>query len=84
MKKPKVLIKQMNDDLDKPSLYGGTHRDQANRVAKRYWYLWYIGECPVCGKDKSYRERKYTSKPKNREDRIKHMTCEETYCGCVY
>jgi hypothetical protein len=49
----------------------------------KYWYLWYIGECPVCGSDHSYRERRYTPKPEKREDRIKYLSYTETYDHCM-
>lgn len=30
------------------------------------WYMHYVGECPVCGRDKSYREARYTKPPAKR------------------
>lgn len=30
-----------------------------------YWYKQYITECPVCGREDSWKERQYTIKPKN-------------------
>jgi len=32
-------------------------------VRRRHWYRLYIGECPVCGRDQSYRERVYGRRP---------------------
>ncbi len=48
----------------------------------KYWYLYYIGECPLCGKDKSYKVRQYTNKPISKEDRIIYLSNSETYDGC--
>ena len=31
---------------------------------KKYWYLITSTECPICGKGRWYRERKYTKRPK--------------------
>lgn len=28
------------------------------------WYMQYRGECPVCGRDKSFKEAMYTRPPK--------------------
>jgi len=35
----------------------------------KYWYFFWWGECPVCGRDQSYRERRYTPKPENIDER---------------
>jgi hypothetical protein len=51
--------------------------------SKKYWYKIYIGECPVCGCDKSYRERVYGPKPKKREDRYVWLSDYETYDHCI-
>ena len=29
----------------------------------KYWYRQYVGECPVCGHNESYKERVYGEKP---------------------
>ena len=34
-----------------------------------YWYLTTIEYCPVCGSEAKYRERQYTEKPEDWEDR---------------
>lgn len=36
-----------------------------------YWYFYYFRECPVCGRDDSYKERRYTEKPKEKKNRAK-------------
>lgn len=51
-------------------------------VVKKYWYRFYYGECPVCGKDMSYRERVYGAKPKAASRRIVYLSNEETYDHC--
>lgn len=50
---------------------------------KPYWYRMYIGECPVCGRDKSYRERVYGSKPKDHDERYIWLAAAETYDHCM-
>ena len=49
-----------------------------------HWYRLYIGECPVCGRDKSYRERVYGPRPENYWDRVTWIPDRETYDGCMY
>lgn len=50
---------------------------------KKYWYRFYWGECPVCGRDKSYKERVYGKKPKNHDKRHIQLSEFETYDHCV-
>jgi hypothetical protein len=50
---------------------------------KPHWYRLHIGECPVCGRDKSFRERVYGKKPKKREDRIVWLSDTYTYDHCL-
>lgn len=50
---------------------------------KKYWYKFVVGECLVCGKDLSYKERKYTKKPKLQKDRYTHLSYQENYCHCL-
>lgn len=49
---------------------------------QKYWYKIYIGECPVCMKDKSYRLRMYDKKPKNKNNRIIYLSDNQTYDHC--
>lgn len=51
---------------------------------KPHWYRFYFGECPVCGKDKSYRERIYGIKPSNVEERVVFLTQEQTFDNRIY
>ena len=53
-----------------------------DRKKKPYWYRHHIGECPVCGHDKSYRERVYGKKPKNPRRIWVHLPYTETYDYC--
>lgn len=48
-----------------------------------HWYRQYFGECPVCGSDKSYRERVYGKRPVKIEDRIAYLSDSETYDSCM-
>jgi predicted RNA-binding Zn-ribbon protein involved in translation (DUF1610 family) len=48
--------------------------------AYAYWYRIDYFECPVCGREHSYRERQYTSRPDNPSDRI---FFHHDYCGCL-
>lgn len=42
------------------------------RRVRKHWYRLHIGECPVCGRDQSYRERVYGRKP-SREKRYVYL-----------
>lgn len=46
------------------------------------WYMQYIGECPVCGKDKSYKEARYTEPPP-KDERYENQPPQETYDHCA-
>ncbi len=48
-----------------------------------HWYRQYIGECPVCGRDKSYRERVAGERPADPRDRYVHLSDRQTYDGCI-
>ena len=48
-----------------------------------HWYYIWRGHCPVCGRFKEYRERRYTARPKRWEDRNEHLPDLECYCGCL-
>lgn len=52
------------------------------RDKARYWYRIYVGECPVCGKDKGYRERVYGDRPSDPKDRYVYLSNSETYDHC--
>lgn len=49
----------------------------------KYWYKFHIGECPVCGRNCSYKERVYGKKPKKYTLRYISLSYEETYDGCI-
>lgn len=55
----------------------------AYRSTQQYWYRIYIGECPVCGKNKGYRERVYGPKPAKPKDRYVHIPDTQTYDHCL-
>lgn len=46
---------------------------------KKYWYLFNIVECPLCGKMDKYKERKYSKRPENKADRYFY---EQVYDYC--
>lgn len=48
-----------------------------------YWYLFYIGECPVCGADASYKERQYSDRPEDRAQRYVQLPLTRCYDGCI-
>ena len=52
------------------------------KVKKPHWYRMYVGECPVCGRDKSFKERVYGKKPKNYKKRYVYLSQMETYDYC--
>jgi hypothetical protein len=49
----------------------------------KHWYRQYIGECPVCGRDSSFKERVYGDKPKDMKEVYKQLPDTQTYCGCL-
>lgn len=50
---------------------------------KKYWYFIWHGECPVCGKDKSFRERRYTPRPKDIQLRHGYSPMDVCYDYCL-
>lgn len=50
------------------------------RTGVKYWYFFSIWECPLCGHSKMYKERRYTPKPENYQDRYEYET-EAYHCG---
>lgn len=54
------------------------------KQTKKYWYRQYIGECPVCGRDASYKVRVYGEKPKEDKDRYVYLSYFETFDNCIY
>ncbi len=59
-------------------------RPQNDFSTQSCWYEIWQGECPLCGSDQSYKERKTEPKPDNREDRVRQLSSTEAYCGCTY
>lgn len=53
------------------------------KVKRPHWYMLHVGECPVCGSDKSYRERVYGRKPKDINKQTKHIPDTITYDHCL-
>jgi hypothetical protein len=47
-----------------------------------HWYRFHIGECPVCGKDKSFKERVYGKKPRDWRKRYVCLPQTQTYDWC--
>lgn len=47
-----------------------------------YWYKFHMGACPICGKDKSYKERVYGQKPESERERYFYLSDTETYDYC--
>lgn len=45
----------------------------------KHWYFITYQECPVCGRGKTYRERRYTRRP---EDPSKRYKYEQVYDWC--
>ncbi len=46
-----------------------------------YWIYTINEECPLCGRGPTYRERKYTEKPKSMWLRYEYR---QIWCGCDY
>jgi hypothetical protein len=52
------------------------------RPAPRHWYRIFRGECPVCGRDKSYRVRVYGRPPRDRRKSYGHLPDMACYDWC--
>lgn len=50
---------------------------------KQHWYRIFVGECPVCGSEQSYRERVYGKRPINPKRRYVYLSDFQTYDGCM-
>lgn len=50
---------------------------------KQHWYKIFIGECPVCGCDASYRVRQYGQKPTDPKKTHILLDHKETYDYCL-
>ena len=48
---------------------------------RKHWYFIWRDECPVCGRERETRERRYGRRPKRDRNRS-HF--ETVYCGCSY
>lgn len=53
------------------------------KPVKKHWYKLYLGECPVCGSNKSYRERVYGRKPKDVKKQVEYIPDATTYDYCL-
>jgi len=49
----------------------------------KYWYKFFCGECPLCGRGTSYKERQYSPKPVDPCDRYERIPDSITYDGCL-
>lgn len=56
---------------------------QGVRRDEPHWYRQYIGECPVCGRDDSYRERIAGERPDDPAERYVRLPDTVTYDGCL-
>jgi hypothetical protein len=50
---------------------------------KAHWYRMHVGECPVCGSDKSYRERVHGKRPRRMASRYVYLSETTTYDHCL-
>lgn len=46
---------------------------------RKHWYAIFVGACPVCSRDHSYREIRYTKRPKLAKNRITYLSDAQTY-----
>lgn len=53
------------------------------RNRQTYWYKMFIGECPVCGRDASYRIKQCGPKPSESKEIYVILSNEETYDHCL-
>ena len=57
--------------------------EKNKKIKMKYWYRQYLGECPVCGRDASYRERVYGTKPTDFVKVYIQLSDFETYDHCM-
>ncbi len=57
--------------------------EKPTKTCRPYWYRLYAGECPVCGRDRSYRQRVYGLRPLDVKDRVVYLSQTETYDHCL-
>ncbi len=57
--------------------------EKKKRKHKKHWYRQYMGSCPVCGRNESYRERVYGKKPKDKKKCYVWLSDFETYDNCL-
>jgi hypothetical protein len=53
------------------------------KVKRPHWYKSFVGECPVCGRDASYRQRVYGRRPRDRRRRHVQLPDTYTYDHCL-
>ncbi len=46
---------------------------RSERSMAKHWYFFTVFECPVCGRTHTYKERRYTRKPKSWAKRHKFI-----------
>ena len=47
---------------------------------RKYWYKFFIYECPICGRGDTYKERQYTPKPEDGSERY-DFAVHYDYCN---
>jgi hypothetical protein len=58
-------------------------RTAKRKATRPHWYRVYVGECPVCGREKGYRERVYGTPPKDPGKRRVWLPDTITYDHCL-
>jgi hypothetical protein len=53
------------------------------RRKRAKWYMQYIGECPVCGRNAGWKEARYT-RPPAKIKRYEYLPDQVTFDGCIY
>lgn len=56
--------------------------EKKRKCEQPHWYKMYVGECPACGSNQSYRKRVYGAKPDRMEDCYEFLPDQETYDNC--
>ncbi len=60
-----------------------SHTETRPKKRKPFWYRMFIGECPMCGHDASYRERVNGKKPRDFRKRYVYLTDKQAYDHCI-
>jgi len=78
------MVKKLKEGHIKKGGSGTQPKIEKPKMKKqKCWYRQYMGECPVCGKDKSYKERVNGTKPKDSTKIYVQLSQAECFDNCI-